>query len=72
MSHWLLTTVKTGGAVMLSSLTTMVGFGSLAFASHRGYSSLGQILFLGVGACLMMAVTVLPAVLAMVDRPAKD
>lgn len=65
-------TVKTGGAVMLSSLTTMVGFGSLAFASHRGYSSLGQILFLGVGACLMMAVTVLPAVLAMVDRPAKD
>jgi hopanoid biosynthesis associated RND transporter like protein HpnN len=65
-------TVKTGGAVMLSSLTTMVGFGSLAFASHRGYSSLGQILFLGVGACLMMAVTVLPAVLAMVDRPAQD
>lgn len=59
--------VKTGGAVMLSSLTTMVGFGSLAFASHRGYSSLGQILFLGVGACLMMAVTVLPSVLAAAD-----
>lgn len=57
-------TVKTGGAVLLSSLTTMVGFGSLAFASHRGYSSLGQILFLGVGACLLMALTVLPSVLA--------
>ncbi len=56
--------IKTGGAVLLSSLTTMVGFGSLAFASHRGYSSLGQILFLGVGACLLMAFTVLPAVIA--------
>lgn len=57
-------TVRTGGAVMLSSLTTMVGFGSLAFASHRGYSSLGGILFLGVGACLLSAMTVLPAALA--------
>lgn len=56
--------IRTGGAVMLSSLTTMLGFGSLAFASHRGYSSLGGILFLGVGACLLSAMTVLPAALA--------
>ena len=62
--------VRTGGAVVLSSLTTMVGFGSLALASHRGYSSLGRILFLGVGACLMSAIVVLPAALAWFE--AKD
>ena len=62
-----LAAVQTGGAVVLSSLTTMIGFGSLAFASHRGYASLGQLLFLGVGACLLSAVTVLPAALAAAD-----
>lgn len=62
-----LAAVQTGGAVVLSSLTTMIGFGSLAFASHRGYASLGQLLFLGVGACLLSAVTVLPAALAVAD-----
>lgn len=54
-----LAAVETGAAVTLSSLTTMVGFGSLAFASHRGYASLGQILFVGVGACLVATLTVL-------------
>ncbi|MEQ8983828.1 MAG: hypothetical protein RL846_38145, partial [Deltaproteobacteria bacterium] len=59
-----LAAVETGSAVVLSSLTTMVGFGSLALASHRGYSSLGQILFIGVGACLVATLTVLLATLA--------
>ncbi len=54
---------NTGGAVLLSSLTTMVGFGTLAFASHRGYCSLGLILFIGVGACLLSSLLVLPAAL---------
>lgn len=58
-----LAAVETGSAVVLSSLTTMVGFGSLALASHRGYSSLGQILFIGVGACLVATLTVLLATL---------
>lgn len=58
-----LAAVETGGAVTLSSLTTMVGFGSLAFASHRGYASLGQILFIGVGACWVATLTVLLATL---------
>ncbi len=62
-------TVRTGGAVVLSSLTTMVGFGSLGLATHRGYSSLGAILFLGVGACLTAAIVVLPAILSFLSGP---
>jgi uncharacterized protein len=52
----------TGGAIILSSATTMIGFGSLHFASHQGMKSLGEILFLGVGCCLFSALMTLPAI----------
>ncbi len=55
------TFVQTGGAVILSSLTTMIGFGSLALASHRGLKSLGEVLFIGVGCCLLATLLALPA-----------
>ncbi|MFQ5482922.1 MAG: MMPL family transporter, partial [Nitrospinaceae bacterium] len=54
---------STGQAVVLSSLTTMVGFGSLMTADHRGVYSLGLVLTLGVGCCLLASVTLLPAML---------
>ena len=60
----------TGTAVALSSLTTMVGFGALALSSHRGLASMGLMMLLGVGSCLLMAITALPAALALVERPA--
>lgn len=54
---------STGRAVALSSLTTMVGFGSLMVADHRGIYSLGLVLTLGVGSCLVASTVVLPALL---------
>ena len=56
--------------VLLTSLTSMVGFGTLMIASHRGLSSLGLVLLLGVGSCLLVALVPLPAVLNLVSRPA--
>jgi len=53
----------TGRAILIASLTTMVGFGSLALASHRGMSSLGLVLLLGVGSCLITSTLVLPNLL---------
>jgi hopanoid biosynthesis associated RND transporter like protein HpnN len=53
----------TGRAILIASLTTMIGFGSLALASHRGLSSLGTVLLLGVGACLVTSTVVLPNLL---------
>ena len=61
----------TGRAIFIASLTTMIGFGSLSLASHRGMASLGVVLFLGVGACLITSTIVLPnllVVLGLVDR----
>lgn len=53
----------TGRAILIASLTTMIGFGSLALASHRGLESLGLILLLGVGSCLVTSTVVLPNLL---------
>ena len=54
---------STGRAVFLSATTTMVGFGSLMVASHRGIFSLGFLLSVGVGSILLASLTVLPALL---------
>lgn len=54
---------STGRAVFLSTGTTMVGFGSLMVASHRGIFSLGFLLSVGVGSILLASLTVLPALL---------
>jgi hopanoid biosynthesis associated RND transporter like protein HpnN len=54
---------STGRGVVLSSLTTMIGFGSLTVADYQGVYSLGLILTLGVGCCLLASITVLPCVL---------
>jgi predicted RND superfamily exporter protein len=53
----------TARAILIASLTTMIGFGSLALASHRGLASLGTVLLLGVGSCLVTSVIVLPNML---------
>ncbi|MBD3319674.1 MAG: MMPL family transporter, partial [Chitinivibrionales bacterium] len=58
----------TGRAILLTSLTTMFGFGSMGLASHRGIAGLGQTLFFGVGACFLSSVFVLPAVITVWER----
>jgi len=62
-------TRSTGRAIALSSLTTMMGFGSLMISSHRGMFSLGLLITLGVGSVLLALVMVLPSVLALLPAP---
>ncbi|MEK9627926.1 MAG: MMPL family transporter [Nitrospinota bacterium] len=54
---------STGQAVVLSSLTTIIGFGSMMVADHYGVFSLGLVLSLGVLCCLVASITFLPALL---------
>lgn len=53
----------TGRAILIAGLTTIIGFGGLALASHRGLASLGLVLLVGVGACMTSALVVLPNML---------
>jgi predicted RND superfamily exporter protein len=53
---------RTGRAVVLTSLTTLVGFGSIALSHYPGLQSMGYVSGLGIGACLAASLIVLPAV----------
>ncbi len=57
-----------GKGVTLSSLTTMVGFGSLMIAHHRGAFSIGLLVTLGTGSVLAVSLTLLPALLTLAAR----
>lgn len=59
---------STANSVLLTSLSTMVGFGSMMIADHRGLHSLGLVLTLGVGSCLFVAVILLPALLTLLSN----
>ena len=56
---------STGKAVLISGLTTIAGFASLIPADHQGISSLGIVMSLGVGACMVAGLTLLPAILSL-------
>lgn len=55
-----------GKAVLLTTLTTMIGFGSLAVVGVMPtITSIGALLFIGIGACFLSTVIVLPALLCL-------
>jgi len=60
-----------GKAILLTSITTMIGFGSVGFYAMRGMASFGQVLFIGVGTCFLATVCVLPATLRLVGGKAR-
>ncbi|MGR3318816.1 MAG: MMPL family transporter [Candidatus Anammoxibacter sp.] len=63
---------STGKAIILSSLTTTIGFGSLMVASHRGIHSIGVLLTIGVLCCLAASLTILPAILKIMVTAQRD
>jgi len=58
----------TGKAVLLTSLTTIIGFGSVATASHRGLASMGLVLVIGVSTCFITSAFLLPAIISLKDK----
>jgi hopanoid biosynthesis associated RND transporter like protein HpnN len=59
-------TIRKG--VLTNALTTMIGFGTLMISTQRGLVSLGFILTVGVGCCMVAALVFLPAVLRLVSK----
>lgn len=60
----------TGKGLLLSALTTMIGFGSLGLiGSFTGIASIGSILFLGITTCIAAALTLTPALLGLGRKP---
>ncbi|MDO4551087.1 MAG: MMPL family transporter [Planctomycetia bacterium] len=59
-------------SIILTSLTTIIGFGTLALASHKGLQSLGLVLSLGIFCCLYTSILILPALLTIFCRFAEE
>lgn len=59
---------STGKAVLLSALTTIIGFSSMTLGEYRGLVSLGKVMALGVFCCFLTATLVLPQILTLMDR----
>jgi len=53
----------TSRAVVLTSLTTLVGFGSIALSHYPGLRSMGYVAVLGIGLCLLTSLFILTPLL---------
>jgi hypothetical protein len=58
----------TGVAVVLNTLTTLVGFAVLIIADHRGLQSLGRVLTIGMCCCLFSSFIILPSILTLITQ----
>jgi len=65
---------QTGRAVVLTSFTTLVGFGSLSLSHYPGLKSMGYVAIIGISACLFASIIVLPAIFSVIVhfRQGKD
>jgi predicted RND superfamily exporter protein len=59
---------STTRAIFYSALTTLVGFGSLAFSTHQGTASMGVLLTIGLALTLICVLVILPVLLATANR----
>ncbi len=58
----------TGGAVTIAALTTAVGFAALTVSEYGAMRSLGLVMVIGIFACLLATIVVLPALLLVTRR----
>ncbi len=63
------TAANNGGRLVLAALTTAAGFLSFLPTAYRGVSELGEIAGMGMIIALILSLTVLPALLRMLDPP---
>jgi predicted RND superfamily exporter protein len=58
----------TGRGVTVTMITTMIGFGCMTIAQHRGIRSLGIVMVIGLFVTLAACYLVLPATLRLRSR----
>ncbi len=58
----------TGSAVLLATLTTAIGFGTLVVAHHEGLASVGKLALIGMGTTFFASTLFFPAVLWTLER----
>jgi uncharacterized protein len=59
---------STGKSILLSGMTTMIGFGALMISRYQGMYDIGFLMFLSVGLCLVTSLVLLPSFLVLLKR----
>jgi uncharacterized protein len=59
---------QVGGAIIITSLTSIVGFGGLAVTNYRGLTSIGQLAIVGISAAMVATWLVLPSIIWLAER----
>ncbi|MDA3972380.1 MAG: MMPL family transporter, partial [Desulfobulbaceae bacterium] len=62
------TITSTGRSILLTSLTTCFGFGSLALAKYHVLANMGMLTIIGVSSCFFFSAVLLPSLLALRQR----
>lgn len=63
---------STGKAILLTSLTDMLAFGSLVFSIYRGFAGFGAAMFIGVGTCFAATIFILAPLLGIMEKGNTD
>ncbi|MFH0910939.1 MAG: MMPL family transporter [Planctomycetota bacterium] len=64
--------IDTGRAIVITNLTSMVGFGSLWVGSYKGLTSMGKLSVLGLSLSLLSALILLPPVMILLHRRRRE
>lgn len=59
---------RTGPAVAVATITTIVGYTGLLIASHPGLASIGKLAIVGLSTTLLCALVILPALMQVTDK----
>ncbi len=62
----------TGLAILMTNLTTIVGYSGLIMARHPGLNSIGNLAVIGISSTFITAIVVLPALLQWLEKPASS
>ncbi|MFC1875668.1 RND family transporter [Thermodesulfobacteriota bacterium] len=62
---------QTGRAVVLTSLTTIAGFGSIILSHYPGLKSMGIVAVIGIAGCLLGSIILMPAIFEIRNRRIK-
>ncbi len=60
---------STGRSILVTTLTTICGFGSLFLARYHVLESMGLFAIIGISACFFFSIVTLPALLKLLERP---
>lgn len=71
-AHFAQAARETGKAVVMASLTTIVGYGSFALSHYPGLRSIGYASFFGIFFSGLAAITLLPAILVVLRGKVND